>query len=567
MKQRIAVVVTAGLMMAALWRTGGSTVAAQSGAALTGTVTSQEEGKMEGVVVNGRGEGTNYTVSVVSDASGKYRFPKDHLTPGKYTITIRAIGYDLAADTSTDVKASGTTTADLKLVKTKNLAGQLSPAEWVMSIKESDEDKAKFTYVTMGCNYCHSMKRIFTSKHTPDTLLPALERMAEYYADGTAKSNDNRRGRAALVQEPGRVKMMHHTVNWPTSDNARQWVAELVERNDLSHGRTTYPYDLKTLPRPKGKGTHVIITQWDMPTAGTVSHDSDLDPNGVLWYTDESDQLLGKFDTTTATFTEIREPVLPEIPKGQLRGTRDVVVDMAGKVWFPIRTPGNETKMSRYDPAANKLDIVDGAGGQFIGVAGDGFIWAGGTRINPKTLMVEGRYSYQGASEIPQGAQVGGYHNHYDAEGNMWTVSQSGNGGIVKVDVKTKQVTFKPVPGLRARRGRLDLRTDRIYFGEFWVDKAGVYDIRTDKLQRWDLGKYYTPYTASMADGKGRFYVPSNGAERFIRIDPQTNEIVEYQWPTEFDTKKISVTTEHGQPVLYMTNKRTARVAKVEVLD
>jgi virginiamycin B lyase len=566
MKQRIAAFVAAGLVMTALFRAGGNTVAAQGGVALSGAVTSQDEGKMEGVVVSARGEGMNFTVSVVSGKDGKYSFPRANLKPGTYSLKTRAVGYDLSADASAVVKASGTAKADLTLVKAKNPAAQLSSAEWMMSVIGSDDEKAKFTYVTMGCNYCHSMSREFMSKHTVATLLPAMERMAEYYADGTAKSNDNRRGRAAMVQEPGRVKMMHNTPNWPTSDNSRQWVAEFVERNNLSGGRTAHPFALKMLPRVKGKGTRVIITEYDMPTAATVAHDADLDANGILWYTDESDQLLGRFDTKTATFTEIREPVLPEIPKGQLRGTRDVVVDQGGKVWFPIRTPGNQTKMSRYDPATHTLDLVD-AGGQFIGLAGDGFVWAGGTRIDPKTLMIEGRYTYQGAKEIPQGAQVGGYHNHYDAEGNMWTVSQSGTGGIVKVDVKTKQVTYKPVPGLRARRGRVDLKTDRIYFGEYWTDKAGVYDIRADKLQRWDLGKYYTPYTASTADAKGRFYVPSNGAERFIRIDPKTNEIVEYQWPTEFDTKKISITTEGGHPVLYMPNKRTARVSRVEVLD
>src|SRR5262245_1339211 len=387
MKQRMAVVLAVSVVTAAAVWNSGLPLAAQGGAALTGAITSQEEGKMEGVVVSARGEGMNFTVSVVSDKDGKYTFPRANLKPGTYALKIRAVGYDLSTDASADVKASGTTKADLALVKAKNPAAQLSSAEWMMSVNATDEEKAKFTYVTMGCNYCHSMQREFMSKHTVATLLPALERMAEYYADGTARSNDNRRGRAAMVQEPGRVKMMHNTPNWPTSDNLRTWVAEFVEKNDLSGGRTTHPFPLKTLPRVKGKGTRVIITEYDMPTAGTVAHDADLDANGILWYTDESDQLLGRFDTKTATFTEIREPVLPEIPKGQLRGTRDIVVDQAGKVWFPIRTPGNETKMSRYDPLNNKLDIIEGSGGQFVGLAGDGFVWAGTTRIDPKTLM------------------------------------------------------------------------------------------------------------------------------------------------------------------------------------
>ena len=52
-----------------------------SGAALSGVVSSQEEGKMEGVVVTARRDGTNFDVSVVSDAQGKYSFPRTHLAP------------------------------------------------------------------------------------------------------------------------------------------------------------------------------------------------------------------------------------------------------------------------------------------------------------------------------------------------------------------------------------------------------------------------------------------------------------------------------------------------------
>src|SRR5262245_63925862 len=63
---------------------------AQSAAALSGTVTSQAEGKMEGVVVTARRDGANFDVSVVSDAQGRYTFPRTHLAAGKYAIKIRA---------------------------------------------------------------------------------------------------------------------------------------------------------------------------------------------------------------------------------------------------------------------------------------------------------------------------------------------------------------------------------------------------------------------------------------------------------------------------------------------
>ena len=77
---------------------------------------------MEGVLVSAKLAGSNKTVTVVSDAKGRYAFPANRLEPGSYAVTIRAIGYDLATPSTPEVSAKGGATADLKLVKTKDLA-------------------------------------------------------------------------------------------------------------------------------------------------------------------------------------------------------------------------------------------------------------------------------------------------------------------------------------------------------------------------------------------------------------------------------------------------------------
>ena len=112
---------------------GGSTVAAivflasapraqsLSGTALSGVVSSPEEGRMEGVVVSARREGSNVMVSVVSDAKGTYSFPRSHLAAGKYALVTRAVGYDLANPGAVDVSGGKAATQDLKLGKTKDL--------------------------------------------------------------------------------------------------------------------------------------------------------------------------------------------------------------------------------------------------------------------------------------------------------------------------------------------------------------------------------------------------------------------------------------------------------------
>src|SRR5207244_4315992 len=78
-----------------------------SPSALTGTVTSQAEGAMEGVIVGAKKVGSTITTWVVSNAQGQFSFPRDRMEPGKYAISIRAVGYEVPKP-SVDVTAQPT---------------------------------------------------------------------------------------------------------------------------------------------------------------------------------------------------------------------------------------------------------------------------------------------------------------------------------------------------------------------------------------------------------------------------------------------------------------------------
>src|SRR3954471_20559978 len=115
---------------------------AQSSAALGGRVTSVEEGAMEGVLVSAKRAASTVTVTVVSDAQGRFQFPSARLQPGTYALRIRAVGYDLDGPSTVDVKTGETATADLKLTPARDLASQLSNSEWLASFPGTDQEKA-----------------------------------------------------------------------------------------------------------------------------------------------------------------------------------------------------------------------------------------------------------------------------------------------------------------------------------------------------------------------------------------------------------------------------------------
>ena len=88
---------------------------AQPTPALAGQITSAEEGPMEGVLVSARRAGSTVTITVASDEKGRYSFPASRLDPGRYSLRIRAVGYDLDGPAAVEVHAQKESVADLKL--------------------------------------------------------------------------------------------------------------------------------------------------------------------------------------------------------------------------------------------------------------------------------------------------------------------------------------------------------------------------------------------------------------------------------------------------------------------
>src|SRR5215470_4527703 len=80
---------------------------AQAAGKLAGQVTSAEEGVMEGVVVSAKKDGSTIAISVISDATGNFSFPDAKLEPGKYKLSVRAIGFELDGPKTVDVAEAG----------------------------------------------------------------------------------------------------------------------------------------------------------------------------------------------------------------------------------------------------------------------------------------------------------------------------------------------------------------------------------------------------------------------------------------------------------------------------
>ncbi len=563
-------VALAALALVTIVAVRGGMLSAQGAAALTGVVSSQDEGKMEGVVVTARRDGANFDVSVVSDAQGKYSFPRSHVQPGKYAVKIRAVGYDLADPGPVDVTAGKTATLDLALQKARDLSSQITSVEWAMSVAGTDEQKAMMIKQIASCTYCHSLERIVKSRHSAEEFVKVIDRMQGYYPDGTIAGTEGR-GRAQF--DKAAVANAAKNPSWGYSPG--------VTKTDLSaylatinmNGGRSLPTDLKTLPRPKGKGTRVIITQYDMPRRDTVPHDMDVDSKGTPWYTDQSRPFLGKMDPKTGVFTEYP---LPPVTKHEFAGGSDVQVGKDDTIWFPLTHDSVNNHFGlihRFDPKTQQFtpaEMPANAATQFMSIGPDGKIWSGFAtffRIDPATMKSDFQFDWTKAPNVPPGPHSG-YELAVDPKGNPWITDFAGS-YIVGVDVPTKTAKFFKTPTAfsQPRRGKIDAQ-GRYWFGEYTGDKVGMLDTRTGTFTEYDPGiKWMAPYTASDLDRNGRVYAPSNTSDRVLRVDPKTGEIVIYLMPVrDFDVKTMTVDPVSKNAV-WMANTRNARLVKLEPLD
>ena len=355
-------------------------VRAQSAVALSGQITSAEEGAMEGVVVSAKRDGSTITISVVTDAQGRFAFPAARLEPGKYTLRARASGFQLGGTPTADVAAGQEAKADLKLTKLRSLSAHLTNAEWLHSMPGTDQQK-KFL---LDCIGCHTLERIMKSPYDSEALVQVINRMATYYPGTTPLRPQRLAGNFQRMRDRGNVK--------PITD----WLASI----NLSQ-QDTWQFPLKTLPRPTGKSTQVIFTEYDLPEAHIQPHDVVMDSKGNVWYSDFGQMFLGKMDPKTGKVTQYPIPITkPGYPQGSL----DLEIDRDDNVWLGMMYQAAIVRFDQKTETFKTWSIPkewDTEGAQFghLAVNGthvDGKVWvknSDGTkiyRLDPRQRPVGG---------------------------------------------------------------------------------------------------------------------------------------------------------------------------------
>jgi len=529
---------------------------AQPSAAIAGRVTSMQEGPMEGVLVSAKRANSTITVTVVSDAQGRYRFPVDRLQPATYALRIRAVGYDLDAPRNVEITGKGTTTVDLQLTPAADLAAQLSNSEWLASFPGTEAEKASIR----ACAHCHTLERVARSRYDVDAMAKVIERMSTYpqlsFPFKVQKLVATRIG-------GGEDPLERRQAGW-----RRQ--AQYLTTVNLSKS-DHWSYAFKTHPRPTGRATRVIYTEYDLPQRTRQPHDVIVDSHGLAWYASFGEQILGRLDPRTGTVTEFDVPLLkPKMPTGILA----VRFDEDENVWLGMQFQGGVARFDRKTESFQTWSLPPELNGDHVQINQisadhhkvDGKVWLqdAGTYTVLRLDPASGKFDVYEPFPIPR---PNIYDVVSDAQNNVY-FTVFGREHIGRIDAKTGAITVwqTPTKGSAPRRGMIDGQA-RLWFGENRAERIGMFDTRTETFREWVAPTPESwPYDVT-ADTHGNVWAGGEYSDRVMRLDPKTGSITEYLLPRFTNIRRVFVDSLTTPSTFWVGNNHGASIVKLEPQD
>jgi virginiamycin B lyase len=532
--------------------------------ALSGRVTAADGAPLEGVLVRAKRAGSTVSVTVVTNRDGKFSFPAARLAPNTYNLDIRAVGFDLASTLTVQIETGKTARAGIQLAKTKNLEAQLTSAEWLLSVPGTEEQKSQL----FRCAACHSLSPIVHSTYDKAGWLTTLARMRTY-------------SEQSVITHP--VELPFKVTAAPDPN-----FAEYLATINLS-SKAKWDYELKMLPRPTGRATHVIITEYDLPDPGRLPHDADLDDKGMVWYNDFREPLIGRLDPRTG---EIKEWSFPELKPGFPPGSLSMEPGVGGLLWIPrFRQAG----ITSFDPRTEKFQswpdppelnndrTIDAQ----VAAAPDGTIWYPNLdsrdlyRLDPKTghigvypmypdfhpekagagIIIQFAYNKTPAGHFTYGVAV-------DSKSNAYFCDIVG-GNIGRVDAKTGKATLFKTPTLNSGPRRISMDSqDRAWFGEYYANSVGMFDPQTEKFKEWKAPTPWVgPYPAKQ-DKHGDVWSAGMSTDLILRLDPRTGQFIEYMLPTlDANIRHVDVDNSANQIAVWVAEVHKGKIARIEPLD
>jgi len=508
-----------------------------------GLVKSAKGEPLEGIMIQLIAQKSAIRTTVYSNADGRYEFPK--LDAGAYTLRIaRPLEFNPYSKETVEIKGP-TQFEDITLSRVTNsellppypeIAAQLTGSEWLLSLSGNGEDKK---ILTTYCNFCHSYQQIFRNRYDEQGWSKIVRRMT--HGAGSPLIN---------MREPGRLT---------PADEARlvKWLASV-------RGPDSKDPPFVTLPRPQGRQTRVVITEYELPRLELATHDVAGDSQGYLWYSTHRSSYIGRLDPRTGAIKEFH---IPLEGAGVLPGTHWINVDRNGIVWGTENWAHN---IYRFDPKTEEFKripwkVTEPVNSPAVGnVAFDpeGFLWRARERKVTKVDAATGNL----VTSYVLKKFAGTYGSAMSHDGRYFGGGAWPRDGVVVVDTKTGEV-FEPdsSPTSGPARGEFDPQ------GNYWAGGRGgmlvKFDTTDKRIHEYRIPTPYVSLYTARADKNGEVWAGELQGGRYLRFTPKTGQWTEYVLPEPYGHDRESWIDNSTDPVTVWYVDHDGWLVRIQPLD
>ena len=410
---------------------------------------------------------------------------------------------------------------------------------------------------------CHTLERIARSRYDVEAFMKTVLPRMQGYVNQSIPQHPQLRKAERLMEERGDQRVQVYRSN-----------AEYLATINLGEAQK-WSYELKTQPRPSGRATRVIYTEYDLPRETISPHDVIVDAEGIAWYSSFGEQNLGRLDPKTG---KVKEFPIAETKPGFPTGLLGLRSDRDGNLWL-----GNmyQARIVKFDRKAQKFTAwklpaeqdIDAAQINMVSPQAshvDGKVWTqnnGFAGVHRLDLASGGIETWEPFKSAPAGEPHNIYDVIPDSQNNAW-FTDFRQRHIGRIDAKTGEVKLYaiPTPASAPRRGMMDAQ-DRLWFGQYRGDRIAMLDTKTGQFKEWPVApRWSSPYDVTI-DRNEEAWTGSMITDRVTRLDTRSGRMVDYLLPRTTNIRRVFVDNSTTPVTFWTGSNHGASIVKLEPQD
>lgn len=296
----------------------------------------------------------------------------------------------------------------------------------------------------------------------------------------------------------------------------------------------------------------VVVREYEIPRERAFPHDPTVGPDGIVWYTDQSNSYIGRLDPETGKITDYPTPTPRSGPHG-------ITVARDGGVWYTGNANG---RLGRLDPKTGTITeypLPESAGDPHTLIEYQGKIWFTVQRANsygwldPRT----------GATRVFRVASKGAKPYGIVSAPSGLFIALFGTNRLGHIVPETGQMHEIVLPDSASRPRRLAVGSDGvIWYTDYARHKLGA--ITKSGHREWQTPTPNgSPYGIAI-DPKGVVWYNEARSSLIVSFDPRTERMDTVRIPTSGAIVR-HMQTDSARSRLWLALSGTGRIGRIDL--